>query len=166
MYNTSWPHFSWKIFVDFLTSTLLHTQNMTLLSKVRWRFFSNFVAFSENPNFTQKTLTDFHGDEVKNNLNTKMAASKKLSFSILPILNIFLRKFQGLILGSVGQIVTTGISSNVDKQFSDADFVPLLFYYNILHMHIYIVFFLSGKLGHVGYTQNVLWFLHCLWCHM
>ena len=41
-----------KIFVDFLTSTLLRAQNTTLLSKVRQRFFSNFVAFSENPNFT------------------------------------------------------------------------------------------------------------------
>ena len=42
----------WKIFVNFLTSTLLCAQNTTLLSKVRRRFSSNFVAFSENPNFT------------------------------------------------------------------------------------------------------------------
>ena len=31
-----------KIFVDFLTSTLLRAQNMTLLSKVRRRFFKFF----------------------------------------------------------------------------------------------------------------------------
>ena len=51
MYNTTWPHLFWKIFVAFLTSTLLRTQNTTLLSKVLRRFFSNFVAFSENPKF-------------------------------------------------------------------------------------------------------------------
>ena len=39
MYNTTWPHLFWKIFVDFLTSTLLRAQNTTLLSKVRRRFF-------------------------------------------------------------------------------------------------------------------------------
>ena len=44
------PYLFLKIFVDFLTSTLLRAQNTTLLSKVRW-FFSNFVAFSENPKF-------------------------------------------------------------------------------------------------------------------
>ena len=36
-------------------------------------------------------LTDFHGDEAKK--IKKMADSKKLSFSIAPILNIFLRKY-------------------------------------------------------------------------
>ena len=51
MNNTTCPHLFWKIFIDFLTSTLLREQNTTLWSKV-WRiFFSNFVAFSENPNF-------------------------------------------------------------------------------------------------------------------
>ena len=45
------PHLKKKIFVDFLTSMLLRAQNTTLLSKVRQRFFSNFVAFSESPNF-------------------------------------------------------------------------------------------------------------------
>ena len=54
VYYTTCPHFKKKVFVDFLTSTLLRAQNMTLLSKVWWRFFSNFVAFSENPNFTTK----------------------------------------------------------------------------------------------------------------
>ena len=41
---------------------------------------------------TQETLTDFHGDEAKkkkSEKNFKMADSKKLSFSSLPILNIF-----------------------------------------------------------------------------
>ena len=56
MYNTTWPHLFWKIFVDFLTSTLMHRQNTMLLSKERRRFFSNFVAFSENSNFIIKTL--------------------------------------------------------------------------------------------------------------
>ena len=41
----------WKIFTDFLTSTLLRAQNTTFLSKVWQRFFSNLVAFSENTNF-------------------------------------------------------------------------------------------------------------------
>ena len=40
-----------KIFVGFLTSTLLRAQNTTFLSKVWQRFFSNLVAFSENTNF-------------------------------------------------------------------------------------------------------------------
>ena len=39
MYNTTCPHLLLKIFVDFLTSTLLRAQNTTLLSKVRRRFF-------------------------------------------------------------------------------------------------------------------------------
>ena len=51
-YNTIWPHLFWKIFIDFLTSMVLRAQNTMLLSKVKRRFFSNFVAFSENPNFT------------------------------------------------------------------------------------------------------------------
>jgi len=49
--NTTCPHLFLKIFVNFLTSMLLCAQNTTLLSKVQRRFFSNFVAFSENPNF-------------------------------------------------------------------------------------------------------------------
>ena len=56
MYNTTCPHLFLKIFVDFLTSTLLRTQNTTLLSKVRRRFFLNFVGFSENPNFTNSLV--------------------------------------------------------------------------------------------------------------
>ena len=39
MFNTTWPHLFWKIFVNFLTSTLLRAQNTMLLSKVRRRFF-------------------------------------------------------------------------------------------------------------------------------
>ena len=38
-----------------------------------------------------------------------MADSKKLSFSIPPILNIFLKKFHGLVLGLVGLIDAKGI---------------------------------------------------------
>ena len=53
MYNTTWPYLFLKIFY-FLTSTLLPAQNTTLLSKVQRRFFSNFVAFSENPDFKKK----------------------------------------------------------------------------------------------------------------
>jgi hypothetical protein len=49
---------------------------------------------------TQETLTNFHGDEAKK--KSKMADPKKLSFSKSPILKIFLRKFHGLVLGSVG----------------------------------------------------------------
>ena len=37
MYNC--PHLFWKIFVDFLTSTLLRAQKTTLLSKVQHFFF-------------------------------------------------------------------------------------------------------------------------------
>ena len=39
MYNTTCPHLFRKFFINFLTSTLLRTQNMKLLSKVRRRFF-------------------------------------------------------------------------------------------------------------------------------
>jgi hypothetical protein len=38
-----------------------------------------------------------------------MADSKKLSFSTLPILNIFLWKLHGLVIGFVGLIDATGI---------------------------------------------------------
>ena len=52
---------------------------------------------------TQETLNDFHGDEAIFFMKySKMADSKKLSFSKPPILNIFLRKFQRLVLGSLG----------------------------------------------------------------
>ena len=54
-------------------------------------------------------LTDFHGDEAiekkiipKN--DSKMADSKKLSFSQLPIYKKNLRKFRKLVLGLVGLI--------------------------------------------------------------
>ena len=52
-------------------------------------------------------MTDFHGDEakkfslVKKHQNGRL---KKTEFSKPPILNIFLRKYQGLVLGTVGQI--------------------------------------------------------------
>ena len=60
-----------KIFLNFLTSTLLCAHNMTLLSKVRWRFFSNFVTFSENPNFNHRLRYCLHGwtHSSKKNLN-------------------------------------------------------------------------------------------------
>ena len=59
-------------------------------------------------------MINFHGDEAKKFLfflkkKIKMADSKKLSFSTLPILNIFLRKFYGLVLGLVGLIDAKGI---------------------------------------------------------
>ena len=50
-------------------------------------------------------ITDFHGDEAKKlkkkilKKKSKIADSKKLSFSTPPILNIFLQKFKGLVLG-------------------------------------------------------------------
>jgi hypothetical protein len=48
------PHLFFKIFVDFLTSTLLRAQNTTLLSKVQI-----FMAFSENPNFNKKNRNHY-----------------------------------------------------------------------------------------------------------
>ena len=54
MYNTTWPYLFWKIFIDFLTSTLLRAQNTTLLSKVRRRFFQILWP-------SQKTQTLNHG---------------------------------------------------------------------------------------------------------
>ena len=39
VYSYNLATFVFKIFVDFLTSMLLHTQNTTLLSKIRQRFF-------------------------------------------------------------------------------------------------------------------------------
>ena len=54
---------------------------------------------------SKKPLTDFHRNEVKKmKKGSEMADSKKLSFSKLPILKIFLRKFQTLVLGLVGLI--------------------------------------------------------------
>ena len=46
-------HLFWKIFVNFLTSTLLRAQNTTLLSKVRQRFFQILW-----PSQKTQTLTD------------------------------------------------------------------------------------------------------------
>ena len=55
-------------------------------------------------------MTDFHGNEAKKSKkNSKMADSKKLSFSIPPILNIFFQKFHGLVLGLVRLIDAKGI---------------------------------------------------------
>ena len=51
----------------------------------------------------QETLTDFDGDETFFFLNSKM------SLSILPNLNIFFQKFQGLVLWLVGLIDVKGI---------------------------------------------------------
>ena len=55
-------YLSGRFFINFLTNTLLRAQNTMLLSKVRQIFFSNFVAFSENPNFkkTNKDFLSFH----------------------------------------------------------------------------------------------------------
>ena len=63
---------------------------------------------------TQETLTNFHGDEAKfffffGKNKSKIADLKILSFSKSPILKIFLRKFHGLVLGSVGLIDAKGI---------------------------------------------------------
>ena len=53
-------------------------------------------------------LTNFHWDEAKKKF---MADSKKLRFSTPPNLNIFSRKFQGLVLGLVvGLIDAKGIN--------------------------------------------------------
>jgi hypothetical protein len=58
-------------------------------------------------------LTDFHGDETNKKKipkkNSKMADSKKLSFSIPPILNICFQKLHQLVLGLVGLIDAKGI---------------------------------------------------------
>ena len=45
-------------------------------------------------------MTDLNRDEAK---KSKWPTHKKLGFSTLPILNIFLRKFQGLVLGLGGK---------------------------------------------------------------
>ena len=45
--NTTCPHLFLKIFVDFLTSTLLHDA----LVKSTTKIFSNFVAISEKSNY-------------------------------------------------------------------------------------------------------------------
>ena len=49
-----------------------------------------------DPSLLPKKLTDFHGDEAK---KIKMTNSKKLSFSIPPILNIFCEHFRDWSLG-------------------------------------------------------------------
>ena len=53
-------------------------------------------------------MTDLNRDEAKKNQNGRI---KKLIFSTPLILNIFLPKFHGLVLGLVGQIDANG--SNV-----------------------------------------------------
>ena len=59
MYNTTWPHLFWKIFVDFLTSTLLRAQNTTLLSKVRRNFFRIFWTSQKTQTLTKTELSTF-----------------------------------------------------------------------------------------------------------
>jgi hypothetical protein len=59
-------------------------------------------------------LTIFRWDEANlfsffRKIKFKMADSKKLRFSTPPILNIFLRKFHGLVLGLVELIDAKGI---------------------------------------------------------
>jgi hypothetical protein len=58
--------------------------------------------------FDPSLIPNFHGDEAKKK-ESKMADSKKLSFSKSPILKIFLRKFHGLVLGLVELIDAKGI---------------------------------------------------------
>jgi hypothetical protein len=63
---------------------------------------------------TQKTLPNFHGDEAKKKFffwkkKIQNGRLKKLSFSKSPILKKFLRKFHGLVLGSIGLIDAKGI---------------------------------------------------------
>jgi hypothetical protein len=67
-------------------------------------------------------LIGFHGDEAKKKFlkkKSKMADSKKLSFSKSPILKIFLRKFHGLVLESVGLIDAKGIDVAQPKWLSN-----------------------------------------------
>ena len=70
-----------------------------MLSRLAWSKFQPILA-------NQETLTDFHGNEAKKKKikikkNFKMAELKKLRFSKLPILETFLQKFHGLVLGLV-----------------------------------------------------------------
>ena len=59
---------------------------------------------------TQEYLTNLYWDEEKKfQKNSKMADSKKLSFSKTPILKTNLQKFHGLVLGSVELIDEKGI---------------------------------------------------------
>ena len=53
-------------------------------------------------------LADFHWDEAKK--KNFFLDSKKLRFLTFPILNIFLRKFHGLVLGLVGSIDVKAIN--------------------------------------------------------
>ena len=50
---------------------------------------------------------------------SKLADSKKLSFSKPPILNIFSQKFHGLVLGWIGEIDGRGIDVAQRKWSSD-----------------------------------------------
>jgi hypothetical protein len=56
---------------------------------------------NSDPSLLPKKLTDFHGDEAKKR-DSKWRTQKKLSLSISPILNMYLRKFQGLVFALVG----------------------------------------------------------------
>ena len=64
MYNTTCPHLFLKIFVNFLTSTLLRLQNTTLLSKVRRRFFQIFQK-TQTLNIQWKNKTQEGGEGSK-----------------------------------------------------------------------------------------------------
>ena len=59
LYNTTWPHVFWKIFVNFLTSRLLRTQNTVLLSKVQQTFFFKVCGLLCKPKFYQENNLTF-----------------------------------------------------------------------------------------------------------
>ena len=82
----------WKssLCVSSLNSQIIHCQ---------YKFFQHsegLITSAEINNISYESLVDFHGYEAKKKF--EMANWKKLSFSTLPILNIFLKKFQGLVL--------------------------------------------------------------------
>ena len=86
------------LFLISVHCTVLHLFTQVLFCTGNQGNHQNFDILAN-----QETLNDFNEDEAK------MAVSKKLSFSKSPILHIFSRKFQGLVLGSVGYIDAKGI---------------------------------------------------------
>ena len=52
LYNTTWPHLFWKSLHQLFDKYTAARTEHDALVKSSTKIFSNFVAFSENPNFT------------------------------------------------------------------------------------------------------------------
>ena len=91
---------------NFLEITSYYSVFHNFISPLIFLEIMVFLKIESHP-FYPLIVTDLTCDEAKKKI--KMSDSKKLSFSIPPILNIFFQKFHGLVLGLVGLIDAKGI---------------------------------------------------------